>query len=278
MNRKNSKPKEGVITPRENGLIVAREFNRVMRTFNKVLNHKEINIKSLDSDLQGLTKRLKENQRKQKVCDRYYKIVDNNSEKIRLDLQHLKGEESAHVAQYERLLTGIGGESPESERTADTKAISDNDDNIDILEIFRIRKESYLESLNQEFDNLEEKLRSIENVRNELEESCNELKPKRARVLEKKEALEGDENILLNEVGRLESDLETTTREESILTEELVKMVKQVENGLELDEKIDHILISSLAQLKSSKTSSASGTSSKGAIKRVNFLRRVNKK
>lgn len=241
MKRQNSKPQEEFITARENGLIVAREFDRVVRTFNKVLNYKENFIKSLESDLQELAKSLKENQNKQNVCNRYFKIVDNHSEKIRLDLQHLKGEERTYVVEYERLLRGMGVqvENTESEKTSEPEAMSVKGEfNTDILEKLRIPKGSYIESLNQEFDNLEEKLRSIEDVRSKLEESCNELKPKKAKVLEKKETLKDHENKLLNEIERLESELGTTISEEKILTEEFEKMVKQVENGLKLDQKI----------------------------------------
>lgn len=51
---------------------------------------------------------------------------------------------------------------------------------------------------------------------------------------------------------RLESELETTILEEKNLIEESTKMIKQVENSLELDESIDHVLFSSLSLSESS--------------------------
>lgn len=281
INRQISKPQEEIIATRENGLIVARDFDRVMSTFNKVLKYKENYVKSLEFDLQGLEKSLKDNLGKQNVCNRYFKIVDNKSEKIRLELQHLKEEERTHVVQYKRLLGGMGiqDENQELEKTPVTEGIPANgEDNGDILETFGFRKESCLESLNQEFDIFEEKLGSIENVRNELKESCNELKDKRVKVLKKKEALEDQVEKLFHEIGRVESKLETTIREVNFLTEEYVKMVKQVENALKLDEKLYHVLFSSLTLAESAETSSASEPSKNGYIKLTNFLKRVNKK
>ncbi len=264
MNRKDSKLQNENSAVREKGLIIAREFDRVVRTFNKVLKYKENYAKCLEADLQGLAKSLQENLDNQNVLNRNFEIFDNNSEKIILNLQHLEGEERTHLVRYERLLRGIGieVENHESENSPEPDAIPANDEaDLDNLEKLRIRRQSFLENLNLEFRNLEEKLGSIEKLRNELEESRNELRQKKAQALEKKEALEEQGKKLLNEVGRLESDLETTIHEENNLIEEFVKMVKQVENSLELDESVDHVLFSSLTLAESSETSSVSGPS-----------------
>ena len=264
MNRKDSKLQEENIAAREKGLIVAREFVRTVRTFNKILKYKENCAKSLEADLQGLTVSLQENLDDQHTLSRDFEIFDTNSEKIILNLQHLEGEGRTHVVRYERLLRGIGieGENPESEDPSAPDAIPVNDEaDLQNLEKLRARRKSFLENLNLEFRNLEEKLGSIEKLRNELEDSHNELRQKKAQALEKKEALEEQGKKLLNEVGRFENDLETTIHEENNLIEEFVNMVKQVENSLELDESIDHVLFSSLTLAESAETLSASGPS-----------------
>ena len=267
MNRKDSKLQEENIAAREKGLIVAREFVRAVRTFNKILKYKENCAKCLEADLQGLAVSLQENLDDQHTLSRNFEIFDTNSEKIILNLQHLEGEGRTHVVRYERLLRGIGieGENPESENPPAPEAIPANDEaDLGNLEKLRTRRESFLENLNLDFKNLEEKLGSIEKLKNELEESRNELRQKKAQALEKKEALEEQGKKLLNEVVRLESELETTIREEKNLIEEFVKMVKQVENSMEFDENADHVLFSFLTLAESAETSSPNGPSSKG--------------
>lgn len=259
MNRKESQLQNENITAREKGLIVAREFDRVVRTFNKVLKYKENCAKNLEAELQGLAKSLQENLDNQTVINRNFEIYDNNNEKIVLNLQHLEGEERTHVGRYERLLRGIGieSENQESEGSPAPDAIpAEDEEGLDSLEKLKTRRLNFLDNLNEEFKNLEEKLVSIEKLRKELEDSRQEIRQKKAQALEKKEALEEQGKKLLNEVGRLERELETTIEEEQNLIEESVKMVKQVENSLELDSKIDHVLFSSLTLAESAEPSS----------------------
>jgi len=265
MNRKDSKIQEENIAVREKGLLIVREFDRVIRTFNKVLKYKDECAKSMEANLRGLTKSLQENLDNQNTIDRNFEIYDSNIEKILLNLQHVEGEERTHSGKYERLLKGVGieAENQESEMSSAPDTISaDNDkDDVDTLERLRNRRESFLNNLSQEFASLEEKLTSISKLRKELEESRNEIREKKAHSLEKKEALEEEGKKLLNEVGRLENELEITVLEEKNLIEESVKMIKQVENSLELDEKIDHVLFSSLTLAESAETSPEDETS-----------------
>ncbi len=262
MKRKDSKVQEENIAAREKGLIIVREFERVIRTFNKVLEHKDNCAKSMETDLQGLLKSLQENLDKQYEIDRNFEIFNNNIEKITLNLQQLENEERTHAGRYERLLKGVGieGDDPESENPSASKAVpGDNDkDDLDVLEKLRNRRESFLSKLSQEFKSLDDKLLSITKLRKELDESRNEIRDKKAHSLEKKDALEEEGKKLLNEVGRLESDLETTVLEEKNLIEESVKIIQKVESSLELDEKTDHILFSSLTLAESAETSGES--------------------
>jgi hypothetical protein len=262
MDRKDAQLQAENIAAREKGLIIVREFERVVVTFNKVLKYKDDCIKSMEADLRRLVKNLQENLDSQNAIDRNFEIYDNNTEKILLNLQQVEGEERTHAARYERLLKGIGieGENQESETSSPHDAIpADNDkDDLDTLEILRNRRENFLSNLSHEFKNLEEKLASISKLRKELEGSRNEIREKKAHALEKKEALEEEGKKLLNEVGRLESELETTVLEEKNLIEQSAKMIKQVENSLELDENTDHVLFSSLSLAESAETPSKS--------------------
>jgi chromosome segregation ATPase len=260
MNRKDSKVQEENIATREKGLIIARELDRVIRTFNKVLEHKDSCAKSMEADLQGMGSRLQENLDSQYEIDRNFELYNNNIEKISLNLQQLESEERTHSGRYERLLKGVGIESDfkDSETSSDAVPADNDQDSLDTMEQLRNRREKFLNNLNQEFLSLEEKLTSIDKLRKELEESRNEIREKKAHSLEKKDALEEEGKKLLNEVGRLESELETTVLEEKNLIEESVKIIQKVESCLELDEKIDHVLFSYLTLAESAETSSDS--------------------
>jgi len=247
MNSNDSELKDANVAAREKGLIVAREFDRVVHTFNKVLKYKENCAKSLRANLHGLAKKLEENLNDQSTLNHDLEIFDANSEKIILNLQHLESEERTHAGRYEDLLRGveINGVGLESENLPTTDVVP-GENNEDALEKLKIRRDKFIANLNHEFQNLDEKLASIEKLKNELEESRKENKQKKVQAWGRKEALEEQGKKLLNEVGRLERELETTILEEKNLVERSVEMVKQVENSLELDEKIDHVLFSSL--------------------------------
>jgi len=60
MNRKDSKIQEENIAVREKGLLIVREFDRVIRTFNKVLKYKDECAKSMEAELRELVKSLQE--------------------------------------------------------------------------------------------------------------------------------------------------------------------------------------------------------------------------
>jgi chromosome segregation ATPase len=270
MNRKDKKLQEENIAAREKGLIIVQELERVVRTFNEVLKDKDDCAKSMEADLQGLGKTLEKNLDSQRFLDRNLITYDNNINEILLNLQHLEDEERTYAGQYECLLKGKGIEIEDENQEPDDPSASDaiptgNDNSdLDSLEKLRNRREKFLQNLNQEFKSLEENLVSIVNLRTELEESRNEIKVKKAHALEKKASLEEEGEKLLNKVGRLESELETTIREEKNLIEQSVKMIKQIENNLELDENTDHVLFSSLSLAESAETTSTSETSGNG--------------
>ena len=266
MDRKDTNLREENIAARDKGLVVVRELDRLVRVINKALEDKDDWIKSIETELQGLGETLQENLDCQYEVDRNFELYNSNIEKITLNLQQLEGEERTHAGRYERLLKGVGIESDfqDSETSPDAVSSDNDQDNLDTLEQLRNRRESFLNNLSQEFASLEEKLASINKLRKELEDSRNEIRGKKALSLEKKDALEEDGKKLLNEVGRMEKELETTVLEEKNLIEESVKMIKQVEDSLELGEKIEPVLFSPENLVESAETTPTSGPSDNG--------------
>jgi len=263
MDRKNTKLQEENIATREKSLVVVGELERVMRAFNEVLKIKDDRAKTIEGDLKELGKTLAENLECLYEIDRDFEIYNKNMEKIIINLQHLEDEEETQASLYERLLNGIGieGENQESDDSLADDAIPAENEKHDLvaLEKLRKRREKFLQNLSQEFESLEEKLTSINNLRKELEDSQNEIREKKAHSLERKIALEEEGEKLLHEVRRLESELEITVLDEKNLIEESEKIIKCVESSLKFDEKIDHALFSSQTFDEPDEVLSASG-------------------
>jgi chromosome segregation ATPase len=266
MERKDKNLRDENIATRDKGLVVVRELDRLVRAFNKALEDKDDWVKSIETELQGLGETLQNNLDCQYALDRNFEVYDENIEKILFNLQQLESEESAHAGRYERLLKGVGIESDfqDSETSSDSVPADNDQDNLDALEQLRNRRENFLKNLSSEFESLEEKLTSISKLKQELEESRNEISEKKTHSLKKKKFLEEEGKKLLNEVGRLERELETTCFEEKKLIEESVRMIKQVENSLELGEKVEHDLFSSENIVESAETTPTSGPSENG--------------
>jgi len=262
MNQNNTKLLEENIATRDKGLVVVREFDRVMRAFNRVLNNKGDRAKSIESDLQGLGKILEENLECLYEIDRDFVVYNNNIENIIIKLQHLEDEEETLTSCYDRLLNGVGieGDNLESDATLADDCISDENENQDLvkLEKLRERREKFLQNLSQEFESLEEKMTSINKLRQELEGSRDEIREKKVNSLDRKKALEEEGKKLLHEVGRLESELETIVLEEKKLIEESERIIKCVESSLKLDETIDQALFSSQTYNETDEVSVAS--------------------
>jgi chromosome segregation ATPase len=266
MDRKDKNLREENIAARDKGLVVVRELDRLVRVINKALEDKDDWIKSIEAELQRLGETLQENLDCQYALDSNFIIYDENIEKILLNLQQLESEERTYAGRYERILKGAGIESDfqESNTSLDAVPVDNDQDNLDTLEQLRNRRENFLKNLSQEFENLEEKLTSINKLKKELGDSRNEIRGKKVHSLGKKEALEKEGKKLLNEVGRMEKELETTCLEEKNLIEESVKMIKQVEDSLELDEKIKPVLFSPENLVESAETTPTSGPSENG--------------
>jgi chromosome segregation ATPase len=242
------------IAVREKALIVAREFDRIVNTFKKVLEFKEKYGKSLEEKFDDLKIKLKDNLDQLEEVNHSIEIYDRNSEKIISNLKQLDDDERKFTDQYERLLRGIGldGKGLGGENFENSNISSPNgSDGQELRERLLCRRGEFLENLKHHFDKLDENLASVNDLKKELNESRTEISQRKFQALEKKEELEEMGKKIVNDVGRLENELATTTVEEKTLIDEFSKIVSHVESCLELDEATDHVLFSSLSIVES---------------------------
>lgn len=254
MNQTDPHIAEENIAVREKALIVSREFDRIVNTFRRVLEFKEKYGKSLEEKFEDLKIKLKDNLVQLEEVNQNIEIYDRNSEKIISNLKQLDDDERKFTDQYERLLRGLGldGKGLGAENFENSITSSPNgSDGQKLRERLASRRGEFLENLKHSFDKLDENLASVNDLKTELNESRTEISQRRFQALEKKEALEEMGKKIVNDVGRLENELATTTIEEKTLIDEFSKIVSHVESCLELDEATDHVLFSSLSIVES---------------------------
>ncbi len=242
------------IAVREKALIVAREFDRIVSTFRRVLEFKEKYGKSLEQKFDDLRVKLKENLDQLDEVNQNLEIYDRNSEKIISNLNQLDNDERKSTDQYERLLRGIGldGKGLVDENFDNPNFSSPNgSDGQELRERLSSRRGEFLENLKHNFDKLDKNLASINDLKKELNESRAEISQRKLQALGEKEELEERGKKIVNDVGRLENELSISTVEERTLIDEFSKIVGQVESCLELDEATDHVLFSSLSVVES---------------------------
>lgn len=250
MERKDPKIAEENIAVREKALIVAREFDRIVNTFKKVLEFKEKYGKTIEEQFENLKIQLKNNLDEVEEANQNIEIYDTNSEKIISNLNQLDDDERNYIDQYERLLRGMGvegkGSETENSGNSNSSSVSESDD-MELRKRLMDRGEEFLENLKHSFDKLNEKLGSINDLKKELNESRTEISQRKFQALKRKDELDEMGKKLVNDVGRLENELEITTIEEKTLIDEFAKIVSHVESCLELDEATDQVLFSSLS-------------------------------
>ncbi|NIQ01501.1 MAG: hypothetical protein GWM98_07460, partial [Nitrospinaceae bacterium] len=91
------------------------------------------------------------------------------------------------------------------------------------------RREEYLQHLNDNFKKLDDELISIQKYRQELGDAREEISRKQEDAFKKKEILEEGGRKLLEEVSRVEKELEVSIQEERILVDELDKLAESVQ-------------------------------------------------
>ncbi len=240
--RKNSNLAEDNITAREKGLLTVREFERVAQTFKTVLLYKEDVGKSLESERDALRHKLRQNSSNLETLDRNIEIYKQNCEKVHANLDQLDKQELRIRDEYEKLLRGprLDGVDTEQARNALDR------------ETLLLRRDDLIENLKKKFSKLDEELLTLENLRKDLNRASEEIGAKKMEALKRKEVLEEINKKIFEDVRRVEKELDTTVQEEAILVEQFQKMVANVERCLEMDEKTDHVLFSSLTAAQTS--------------------------
>ena len=113
------------------------------------------------------------------------------------------------------------------------------------------RRRNYLENLDKSFKRLDGELFSIEKLRSELTRARGEILIKKDDAQKKINILEENGVRLLEDVKRVETELESSIDEEGLLINEFKRLVNGAERTLEISDEIDHILFTYLTAAES---------------------------
>jgi septal ring factor EnvC (AmiA/AmiB activator) len=227
------------LTIRERGNLSAQEYLRVVETFKKVLDYKEKFRNSLEAKLNAISKKVNDNVENLETLLRNIDIYDQNIDKISSNVGNLYSEESTIKTQYEELLNGSLMEGAEP-------AEKNQEDQEGSRELLIQRRRSYLDNLDKSFKRLDNELLSIEKLRTELTNARGEILVKKDGAKKKVRLLEEAGKKLLEEVKRIEAELESSIKEEGLLIKEFKVLVGKVEFSLEISDEMDHILFTHL--------------------------------
>ncbi len=228
---------------RERGVSSAREYSRIMETFVRVLEYKEKFRLSVEDKLASIGQQVRENIESLETLMRNIDIYVQNIDKISNNLGQLKIEEKSIKTRYEELLSG----SAEMDSVVMVNEASPDElDTAGSREYLIQRRRNYLENLDKSFKRLDSELFSIEKLRTELTRARGEILVKKDDAQKKMESLEENGVRLLEEVKRVELELESTVNEERLLINEFTRLVSGAEKALEISDEIDHILFTYL--------------------------------
>lgn len=227
------------LTIRERGNFSAQEYSRVVETFNNVLDYKEKFRNSLEAKLSAISKEVNTNVESLETLLRNIDIYDQNIDKISSNVGNLYSEENAIKTQYEELLNGSVMETEEPLE-------KNHEDQEGSRELLIQRRRNYLDNLDKSFKRLDRELLSIEKLRAELTNARGEILVKKDGAKKKVRLLEEAGKKLLDEVKRIEAELESSVKEEGLLVKEFKVLVGKVESSLEISDEMDHILFSHL--------------------------------
>lgn len=240
------------ISVREQGISSAREYSRVAETFSRVLEYKESFRLSIEGKLASIGQQVKNNIENLETLMRNIDIYSQNIDKISNNLGQLQTEENSIKARYEELLNGSS--SMDTILMDDDK--NDDLDPADSRELLIQRRRNYLESLDQSFKRLDGELFSIEKLRSELTRARGEILVKKDEAQKQMINLEDNGSQFLDDVKRIEAELESTVNEERLLINEFKRLVNGAEKTLEISDEIDHILFTYLTAAESKDRSS----------------------
>ena len=227
------------LTIRERADLSAQEYSRVVETFKKVLDYKEKFRNSLEAKLSAISKEVNDNVENLETLMRNIDIYDQNIDKISSNVGNLYSEENAIKVQYEELLNGSVMEGAEPE-----EKIQDGQEGS--RELLIQRRRNYLDNLDKSFKRMDSELLSIEKLRAELTNARGEILVKKDGAKKKVRLLEEAGKKLLEEVKRIEAELESSMIEEGLLIKEFKVLVGKVEFSLQISDEMDHILFTHL--------------------------------
>ena len=235
---------------RERGASVAREYERVVSTFNKVLLLKEKVRLSVEYRISELESSLARNEGQLDILSRNLKIYELNISKIADNLEELLSEETSIKEKYNNLLQGasmdtIGVTAVDDESVEEKSGQASGSSAENLIQ----QRYHFLDNLNFSFQKLDNDLQSISSLQTEMLNARSKIFEKKEQALEKKVVLEENGSALKEECEKLESDLEISVREEEVLTLEYAQLINKVEGSIVLSDDIDRILFSSLTNV-----------------------------
>jgi chromosome segregation ATPase len=237
---------------RERGISSVREYSRVVETFSRVLQYKESFRLSIESKLSSIGKQVKDNIDNLETLMRNINIYKQNIDKISNNLGQLQAEEHSIKSRYEELLNGSTSMEP---LLIGEDKNNDDLDSADSREYLIQRRRSYLENLDQNFKRLDGELFSIEKLRSELTRARSEILIKKDEAEKQMQTLEEKGGRHLEDVKRIEIELESSIDEERLLVNEFKRLVNGAERTLEINQEIDHILFTYLTADESKNSS-----------------------
>jgi len=235
---------------RERGASVAREYERVVSIFNKVLLFKEKVRLSIEYRISELESSLVRNEGQLDILVRNLKIYELNISKIADNLEELLSEETSIKEKYNNLLQGASMDTV-SVTAVDDESVEEKSGQASGSSAENLIQQRYhfLDNLNFSFQKLDNDLQSISSLQTEMLNARSKIFEKKEQALEKKVVLEENGSALKEECEKLESDLEISVREEEVLTLEYVQLINKVEGSIVLSDDIDRILFSSLTNV-----------------------------
>jgi hypothetical protein len=226
---------------------VAREYERVVSTFNKVLLFKEKVRLSIEYRISELESSLVRNEGQLDILLRNLKIYELNISKIADNLEELLSEETSIKEKYNNLLQGASMDTV-SVTAVDDESVEEKSGQASGSSAENLIQQRYhfLDNLNFSFQKLDNDLQSISSLQTEMLNARSKIFEKKEQALEKKVVLEENGSALKEECEKLDSDLEISVKEEEALTLEYAQLINKVEGSIVLGDDIDRILFSSL--------------------------------
>ena len=230
---------------RERGASVAREYERVVNTFNKVLLLKEKIRLSVEHRISELENFLARNEEQLGTLSRNIEIYELNISRSVENLEDLLIKETRIKDKYNNLLQGVSMETV-GVTAVEEKSLQERGPSTENLIQQRYH---FLDNLNSSFQKLDNELQSISLLQTEMHNARSEILEKKEQALEKKIILDGNRRDLEEEREQLELDLEISVKEEEALTLEYAQLINKVEGSIVLGDDIDRILFSSLSTI-----------------------------